>query len=221
MSGTARLSVLFFVVSFALALGLRGNDLGQIPWFVSRASGLVAFLLLTGSVLFGLLMSTRASDGVLPRPAVFAVHQFTSVLTLSLLALHAASLLFDGFLHFTPLSLLVPFVGPYRPLWVGLGVAGAWSTAIVTGSFWARRRLGQRSWRRLHYLSFFAWTASLVHGFAAGTDTQLAPVLWMYVLCAGAVASLVAYRIGAVLIGDDSVGSPRSRPAPQRAQHVG
>jgi predicted ferric reductase len=199
MSSTARLAALFFGASFLLALGMSGADLGQVPWFVSRASGLVAYFLLSASVVFGLLISTKAGDGVLGRPLVFELHQFTSVLTLSLLGLHGGSLLFDGFLHFTPASILVPFIGPYRPFWVGLGVLGAWSTAIVTGSFWARKQLGQKNWRRLHFLAFFAWAASLVHGFTAGTDTSLAPVFWMYVLTAAAVAALLTYRIGAAI----------------------
>ena len=213
MNSTTRLAALFFGASFVLALGMSGADMGQGPWFVSRASGLVAYFLLSASVVFGLLISTKAGDGILGRPLVFELHQFTSVLTLSLLGLHAGSLLFDGFLNFTPASILIPFIGPYRPLWVGLGVLGAWSTAIVTGSFWARKPLGQKNWRRLHFLAFFAWTSSLVHGFTAGTDTSLAPVFWMYVLTAAAVAALLTYRIGAAI-------APAPRPAraanPQR-----
>ncbi|MEO9255656.1 MAG: ferric reductase-like protein [Tepidiformaceae bacterium] len=213
MNNTTRLAALFFAVSFVVALGMSGTDLGQAPWFVSRASGLVAYFLLSASVVFGLLISTKAGDGILSRPVVFELHQFTSVLTLSLLAVHGGSLLFDGFLHFTPASILIPFVGPYQPFWVGLGVLGAWSTAIVTGSFWARKQLGQKNWRRLHFLAFFAWMASLVHGFNAGTDTAFAPVFWMYILTAAAVAALLTYRIGTALV---PAPKPVRAHAPQR-----
>jgi methionine sulfoxide reductase heme-binding subunit len=216
MNGNARLAALFFGTSFVLALGMSGADMGQTPWFVSRASGLVAYVLLSASVVFGLLMSTKAGDGILPRPAVFEIHQFTSVLTLSLLGLHGGSLMFDSFLHFTPASILIPFVGPYRPLWVGLGVLGAWSTAIVTGSFWARKRIGQKNWRRLHFLSFAAWLLSVIHGFTAGTDSALAPVFWMYVLTAAAVAALLTYRIGAALAPAPTPVQARQRASAPR-----
>jgi len=216
MSSTTRLALLFFGASFLLALGMSGADMGKAPWYVSRASGLVSFVLLSASVVFGLLISTKASDGLFSRPLVFEVHQFTSVLTLSMLGLHAGSLLFDGFLNFTPGSILIPFEGPYRPFWVGLGIIGAWSTAIVTGSFWARKQLGQKNWRRLHYLSFLAWLLSLVHGFTAGTDSQLAPVFWMYVLSAAAVAGLLTYRIGGVIA--PAPAPSRARPLPTTAE---
>ena len=184
------------VASLLGGLALRAGDLGTLPWMISRVSGLVAFALLTSSVVFGLLISTKAADGALSRPFVFTIHQFLSVLTLSFLGVHAGALLFDGFLHFGPLALLVPFASPYRPLWVGLGVVSAWASAIVTASFWARGRIGQKAWRKLHYASFVAYVLSFVHGMTAGTDTALPLVSWMYVVSFGLVAALLAYRIG-------------------------
>ncbi|MCZ2109935.1 MAG: hypothetical protein LC118_10285 [Dehalococcoidia bacterium] len=216
MSSTTRLALLFFGASFLLAVGMSGIDMGKGPWYVSRASGLVSFVLLTGSVLFGLLISTKAADGLFSRLLVLEVHQFTSVLTLSMLGLHAGSLLFDGFLRFTPGDILVPLTSPYRPFWTGLGIIAAWSTAIVTGSFWARKRLRQKTWRRLHYLSFAAWLLSLVHGFTAGTDSQLTPVFWMYVVSAAAVTGLLTYRIGGVIA--PAPAPSRARPLPSTAE---
>ncbi len=182
MSSTTRLALLFFGASFLLAVGMSGIDMGKGPWYVSRASGLVSFVLLTGSVL----------------------------------GLHAGSLLFDGFLRFTPGDILVPLTSPYRPFWTGLGIIAAWSTAIVTGSFWARKRLRQKTWRRLHYLSFAAWLLSLVHGFTAGTDSQLTPVFWMYVVSAAAVTGLLTYRIGGVIA--PAPAPSRARPLPSTAE---
>jgi sulfoxide reductase heme-binding subunit YedZ len=191
------LGALFFVASFVISLGLGSANLGHVPWYLSRASGIASFVLLSGSVILGLLISTKAASPLAPRALIFDLHQFLSVLSLSFIGLHAGSLVFDGFLHFSPLELLVPFTAPYRPFWTGLGVIGAWLTVIVTASFWLRKQIGQKRWRTLHYATFGADVLALVHGFTAGTDTQLPFVYWSYVLSAASVAALLSYRITA------------------------
>ncbi|MCC7090130.1 MAG: ferric reductase-like transmembrane domain-containing protein, partial [Dehalococcoidia bacterium] len=165
------------------------------PWAISRASGLAAFAVLTASVVMGLLISTKASDGVLGRPFVFEMHQFLAVVSLVLIGVHAGSLLFDGFLHFTSLSLVVPFISPYRPVAVGVGVIAGWLVAITTASFWMRSRIGQKRWRTLHYVTFLAYVAGLGHGVFAGTDTQLPVVYWGYILSLATVTALTTLRI--------------------------
>lgn len=184
-----------FVAAIFGGVALQGADLGTIPWAVSRASGLAAFAVLTASMVMGLSISTKASDGVLSRPFVFDMHQFLAVASLALIAVHAGSLLFDGFLQFSSLSLVVPFIAPYRPLAVGVGVIAAWLAAITTASFWMRSRIGQKRWRTLHYLTFLAYIAALGHGVYSGTDTQLPFVYWGYVTSAAAVTALLTLRI--------------------------
>ncbi|MEO8538641.1 MAG: hypothetical protein ABI577_02795 [bacterium] len=185
----------FFAASFFGAFALQSADLGQVPWAVSRASGLAAFAVLTASMVMGLLISTKAGDGIMSRPFVFDMHQFLAVASLVLIAVHAGSLLFDGFLNFTSLSLVVPFISPYRPLAVGAGVIAAWLAAITTASFWMRSRIGQKRWRTLHYVTFLAYIAALGHGITAGTDTHLPFVYWGYIVSAGAVTALLTLRI--------------------------
>jgi methionine sulfoxide reductase heme-binding subunit len=181
--------------SLLLSLGLAGGSGAQLPWYLSRASGLVAFALLTGSMVMGLLITTKAADGIASRSRVFDAHQFMSVAAIGFIALHGGALLFDGFFHFTPLSLLIPFASPYLPLWTGLGVIGAWLTVGVTASFWMRGRIGQRRWRMLHFATFGAYVLAFVHGFSSGTDTQQPLVFWMYVFSGAAIGALLAYRI--------------------------
>ena len=187
--------ILFFVASFLGAFALQATDFGHVPWALSRASGLAAFAVLTASVIMGLLISTKASDGLLGRPFVFEMHQFLSVASLVLIGVHAGSLLFDGFLNFTPLGLLVPFVSPYQPVAIGVGIVAAWLCAITTASFWMRSRIGQKRWRTLHYITFLAYAGALWHGIAAGTDTQLPLVYWGYILSLAAVAGLTTLRV--------------------------
>lgn len=195
MAGYRMVMVSLFGASILGALALKSADLGSVPWAVSRVSGLAAFAVLSASVIMGLLISTKASDGLLSRPFVFDMHQFLSVASLALIGVHAGSLLFDSFLHFSSLSLIVPFISPYRPLAVGAGVIAGWLVAITTASFWLRSRIGANRWRTLHYATFLAYFASLGHGVFAGTDTQLSFVYWGYVVSVAAVSALTTLRI--------------------------
>lgn len=194
-TNTAFLWVSAGISALAGGLALQGTDLGQEPWFISRASGLVAYGLLSASVVLGLLMSTRAAKHVLSPKVTAELHTFLSVLSLVFLGLHGGALLFDGFFHFTPLSVLVPFASPYEPLWVGLGVIGGWATAAVAASVRMRKRIGYRRWRQMHYLAFLAWGLSLVHGMTAGSDTALVGVQVMYLGSAALVTGLLMLRI--------------------------
>ncbi|OAI40654.1 hypothetical protein AYO38_05470, partial [bacterium SCGC AG-212-C10] len=199
------------VLSAAVSgLALRLGSGTTLPWMVARASGLVSFALLSGSVIFGLLMSTKAGSELLSKPLVFTAHQFLSLLMLTFIGLHGGALLFDGFFHFTPLSVIVPFTSPYAPFWVGLGVISAWLSAIVTASFWMRTRIGQKRWRQLHYASFLAYVLGLGHGLTAGSDTGLPLVQFVYIGSAITVAGLLTYRLTAK-------GKTPGRPASNRA----
>ena len=189
------LLILAIVAAMTGGMALRLGDTGHAAWFISRASGLAAFGLLSGAMIFGLLISSKAADGSMSRLTVFTVHQFLSVLSLAFVAVHGGSLLFDGFFHFSVFDLVVPFVAPYSPIMVGLGVISAWLAAAVTGSFWARKWIGQKAWRKLHFASFVAYLVSFVHGISAGTDSALLPVSMMYAISLTTVLALLLYRI--------------------------
>ena len=198
-----------------LSVLLRGVNLGQTPWFVSRAAGLVTFIALSLSVIVGLLISTKTSHHLVPKPFVYELHTFLSTLALGLVTIHVTSLLFDSFTPFTPLQLVVPFASPYRTFWTGLGVIAAWLSLLLVASFAVRRHIGYANWRKLHYLSFAAYLIGLLHGIGAGTDTALAPVGFMYLVSVATVSGLLAYRI----LGGSGAGAatPAPRPAPRSA----
>lgn len=200
-----------FIGALVSTLMLKGADFGHAPWYISRSSGLVAYVLLTLSVVLGLLLSIRPARPLLPRALAFDLHQFISILTLSMVGVHVGILLFDTYLGFSPAEILVPFASDSEPLLNAIGVLAAWSLVAITASFWLRRRVGQRTWRRLHYVSFASWLLALVHGYAQGTDTFVPFVNAIYVLSAAVVAGLLTYRIGS---RSDS-RAPASNPPPQ------
>jgi sulfoxide reductase heme-binding subunit YedZ len=161
-------------------------------WYLARAAGLTAYLLLTLDVILGLVIHTRALDDLIARWQSFDLHQFTALLALGFLALHLLALLGDSYVGFRPWQLLIPFTSPYRPVPVALGVVALYLVLLIVGSFYVRRHIGQRAWRMLHYLSFGGWALALGHGLLAGTDTG---TLWGLFLYAGTGFIVVALTI--------------------------
>lgn len=208
--------------TFLGGAALASGSSEQLPWFISRAAGIGAFLALTASMILGLLVTTQAAEPRVPRAFSFEIHSFLSVLALTLVGIHGGALLFDSWFHFTPLDLLVPFMAPYAPLWTGLGVIAAWTMAVVTGSFWTKQRIGHRAWRKLHFASFVAYVLALGHGASAGTDTANPGIAAIYVVSAAAVLGLLTVRVakrtartGAKATGPRTVTASARRTAPR------
>ena len=155
-------------------------------WYFARSAGIVAYLLLSSSVLLGVLMAGRASF-TWPRFAVEEVHRFLAILTGVFIVLHGGSLLLDSVVPIGLAQELVPFSSPYRPLAVGLGVCAAELIAAVGISNALRRRLPHRTWRKVHYLTLPAWLLASLHGVLAGTDARHP---WFAAIAAGAFAAV-------------------------------
>jgi sulfoxide reductase heme-binding subunit YedZ len=156
------------------------------PWYAARAGGLVAYLLLSSSVVLGLLLSARARLEW-PRFAIEDVHRYLAILTGVFLAVHVGSLALDRVVPFGASTLLVPFTASYRPFATGLGVVAAELLAAVAVTNALRRRIPRELWRTAHYATPAVWLAASVHGVLAGTDRHEP---WMLTLYVGAAASV-------------------------------
>lgn len=165
-----------------------------IAWLIARASGLVAFGLLTLSVWLGLAMSTRLLQPKRTK-SLLSLHRTLAWTGLSAVALHVGALLFDPFLHFNLLSVLIPGAASWRPGSVALGVVAAWLSLALAASFKAKRWIGQKGWRRLHYASFAAFWLALGHAVLTGTDLHGLGGGVTAVLAAGPVLCLTFYRL--------------------------
>jgi sulfoxide reductase heme-binding subunit YedZ len=166
----------------------------MIPWVVARATGLVAYGLLAGAMLAGLLVRTRDRAGSLKGAAMVDLHQHLSLLALVLTAVHGLALLLDRTVDMTLLDLVVPGLASYRPLWTGLGVVAAEAALLVYLSSRLRRRIGARAWRRIHWLAYAAFAGATAHGVASGSDGGRPGALALYGGAAGAVAALTGWR---------------------------
>ena len=155
-------------------------------WYIARSSGIVAYLLLSSSVVLGALMAGRAKFAW-PRFAVEEVHRFLALLAGVFIVVHGSALLLDTVVPISLKQELVPFSSPYRPFAVALGVLAAELMAAVGITNLFRSRLPRKVWRRAHYLTLAVWGLATVHGFLAGTD-RLDP--WFAGVAVATVASV-------------------------------
>jgi len=168
----------------------------SLDWDAARAAGVVAYSLLTVSVLLGVLLAGRA---VLPRWPAFAVtdvHRFVSRLTGAFIAIHVFALLLDRYAHVSPLTIVVPGASSYRPFWLALGTVALELLLAVALSNALRKRIDHARWRRIHYLTFGVWIAATAHGIGAGTDATAGWLRFLYLTAIGSVALAVTWRVG-------------------------
>lgn len=163
-----------------LATRLLALDSEQATWYVTRAAGIVTYLLVWLSTAWGLAIPTKLVDRILHRSFTFDFHQFISLLSLGFLGLHIFVLTADRFLPYSLAQVLVPFLSPYRPLWVGIGVIAFYLLLLVTVTFYMRQRIGMHAFRAIHYSSLLAYLGATAHGLLAGTDSSLPAMLLLY-----------------------------------------
>jgi predicted ferric reductase len=179
--------------------GLSQSLLGSEPkayWYLSRASAMVAYGLLWLSMATGLIITNKMARIWPGGPIAFDLHQFTSLLGLAFALFHALILVGDKYIKYDLAQVLVPFNSTgYKPVWVGLGQIGFYLLAIVGLSFYVRKRLGNRSWRVIHYFSFLTFALALLHGIFAGSDSTVVAIQLFYWVTGALLLFLLVYRI--------------------------
>lgn len=168
-------------------------DSEQAMWFLTRAAGIMAYLLLWLSTVWGLAIPIKLFGEKLSGDFTFDFHQFISLLSLGFLGLHIVVLTADRYLPFSVAQLLVPFTASYRPLWVGVGVIAFYLLLLVTVTFYLRRQIGMVSFRYIHYASFAAYLGAVLHALFSGTDSSLPSVLVLYISTFAVVLFLSVY----------------------------
>ena len=165
-------------------------------WYLTRASGAVALILLTLALVVGVAAIGRVATRRWPRFAVDGLHRTSSMLALAFLALHIVTAVLDSFAPISLVDTVVPFAGTYRPLWLGLGATAFDLLLAVAVTSALRVRLGHRAWRAVHWLAYAAWPIAILHGLGTGSDLGQTWMAAVYAGCAGAVVIAVMIRIG-------------------------
>ncbi|MCA1683201.1 MAG: ferric reductase-like transmembrane domain-containing protein [Actinobacteria bacterium] len=176
----------------------------SVLWYLARGTGVVALLLLTTSVVLGVLNVRRVSTANLPRFVFDGLHRSVSLLVLAVLGVHILASVLDSFVSIGLVTALVPFNAGYRPLWLGLGAIAFELLVAVAITSLLRQRIGYRAWRAVHWLAYAAWPVALVHGFGTGTDSRTGWMLLVTAVCLLAVIAAVLARAAS--------GWPADRP---------
>jgi sulfoxide reductase heme-binding subunit YedZ len=137
-------------------------------WITSRAAGTLALLFSSVAVAVGLSMGGKLLKG--RGPDLRTTHEALSMATIVAIVVHAVALLGDSYLKPSVADITIPFVSSYAPLWNTIGIIGGWMMIILGLSFYARGRIGQRRWRKLHRFTALAWILGLAHSLGEGTD---------------------------------------------------
>jgi hypothetical protein len=161
-------------------------------WYLTRGTGLVTLLLLTASVVLGVLQVQRWGS---PRFVVVSLHRAISLLVVVFLAVHVLTAVLDGFAPIRLLDAVLPFTGTYRPIWLGLGALAFDLIVALTVTSLLRRHLGLSAWRAVHWLAYACWPVALVHGWGTGSDTRTPWMLATTFACAAAVLGALAWRL--------------------------
>jgi len=189
-------------VLLPVLLGSASGPAPHIFWYISRAAAFVAYVLLWMSMLAGLGITSKLGRYWPGMPGTMELHRYTSLLGLGFALLHALILLGDQYINYTLGQLLVPFMGSnYRPEWVGFGQAAFYLLLVVAFSFYVRERIGTRTWRLIHVLSFALFLMAMIHGLQSGTDSHDWWALGLYAVSAVSVFFGSIYRVISVRVG--------------------
>ena len=164
-------------------------------WLASRASGLVALVLVTASVAIGLAMAGKVLRVPGLSRKLIAIHEQTALAGLIAIAVHMITLLGDPFLDPGVTGVAVPFALDFEAVFTGLGVIAAYLAALLALSFYFRRRIGAKLWRKAHRATVLVWALGLVHALGAGSDTGELWFRWWVMATTPLIGGLFVHRV--------------------------
>jgi len=179
-------------------------------WLAARASGIVALALVTLSVAVGLAMAGRVARRPGLSRTLMALHQHAALAGLVAIAVHGLTLLADPWLRPGVTGVTVPFSMSYRPAFTGLGIVAAYLAALLGLSFYARRRIGPRLWRRAHRATVLVYALGVVHAIGAGSDASTPWMRWFLIVTGAPILVLFLRRVTARR--PSSIGRPAAEP---------
>jgi len=164
-------------------------------WYTTRATGIVALVLLSATLVLGILTAGRAKSRTWPAFAQADLHKRVSLLAMVFLTVHVLTAVLDTYVDVSWASVAVPFVSPYSPFWTGLGTVGLDLMVAVAVSSALRQRISARTWRGIHWLAYASWPVAMIHALGEGSDSFR---LWMMAIAGVSVAAVLvsaAWRV--------------------------
>jgi DMSO/TMAO reductase YedYZ heme-binding membrane subunit len=170
----------------------------SVDWYLTRASGTVALILLSASMVIGIAAIARLRGPGVPRFIVDGIHRTASLLAVAFLAVHIVTAVLDSFASISLLDAVIPFAGSYRPLWLGLGAVAFDLMLAVAITSLVRDRMGHATWRGVHWLAYAAWPVAVVHGFGTGSDVHQS---WLQAINVACILAVLAAVVGRAMLG--------------------
>jgi methionine sulfoxide reductase heme-binding subunit len=164
-------------------------------WYVTRASGLVTLILLTLTMILGLMTTSRSRARNWPGFAQQEMHRRLSIMAVVFLAIHVLTSILDTYVHIGWFAVVVPFTSPYSRFWVGLGTVALDLMLAVFLSSLLRAHLRPGTWRGIHWLAYASWPVALAHTFGLGTDSREHWVIVLGALCLLSVGLSLGWRV--------------------------
>jgi sulfoxide reductase heme-binding subunit YedZ len=164
-------------------------------WYASRSTGVVALVLLTVVIVLGILVNRRRSLPGLPRFATTGLHRNLSLLAVAFIVVHVITAIADPYVTIGIAAAIVPFTSPYETLWLGLGAVALDVMIAVIITSLLRARIGRRTWRAVHWLSYAFWPIAVAHSIGSSTDLQRGGLLGLAIGCIAAVLAAAAWRL--------------------------
>jgi sulfoxide reductase heme-binding subunit YedZ len=167
----------------------------KLLWYAARSTGAVSLALLTVTMVLGLTAARRVSSARWPRFVTQSLHRTVALLAVLLLAGHLVALVLDDFVEIRLVEAFVPFVGTYRPLWLGLGAIATDLVALLVVTSLLRSRLPHAAWRAVHLTAYACWPLAVLHGLGTGTDPRHGWFVALTLACAALVAGALLRRL--------------------------
>ena len=144
----------------------------NLPWYIARSAAIAAYILMFFIIVIGTGMTTgfiyRVSDPL----KIWVVHQYLAISLTVFIIVHAIALMFDKYVNFKLADILIPFSSSYKTLYLSSGIIGFYVLIIliITSVYW--RLKYAKVWLGMHYLSYFLFAISFIHGVFIGTDSS-------------------------------------------------
>lgn len=184
------------MTSHLLAAAAAAPNSPSWYWYATRGLGTSTLIVLTGTVVLGIVTARRWVGETTPAFVAANMHRNLSLLGVFLLAAHIVTTLLDPYAHIGVRDVTIPFGAAYRPIWLGLGVAATWVLVGVAASSALRNRVGPRVWRLIHWAAYASWPLAVIHGVGTGSDSQAPWMIAVVTSCLAAVLFALGLRLG-------------------------
>ena len=180
------------IATATVLAAIGGNP--KLLWYLTRATGIIAILLLAAVVILGMVTASKAAPKGFAKFLVPDLHRRLSISAAVFLGIHIITALLDSFVHIGLAASIIPFISSYRPIWVGFGAISFDLLLVVIGTSVVRHRFSQGPWKKIHYASWLVVSFALFHAMGTGSDARVGLVEGIYIVLVGVVALAAIFR---------------------------